>query len=302
MELLGLFANNLLPVLLAAGTGYALAARTRISPHALAQVAFYIFSPCLVYQIILDHHLHVGDLGRMAGYVVVSLGCLGAVAYLVGRGRGWSRPHTAAVVLVVLLPNAGNFGLSANLFAFGDAGLAQASLFFVTSAVLSYTVGVLVASLGRRPVRAALLDLFRVPAVWAVGAGFLVEGTGASLPGPVARTIELLAAACIPVFLVVLGMQLHGARWRGKKGSMGFAVAMRLGGGVAIALVLVPLFGLGGAARQAATLQSAMPSAVISIILASQYDVEPEFVTAVVFATTVLSPLTLTPLLAYLGA
>ena len=45
------------------------------------------------------------------------------------------------MVLTVLLPNAGNFGLSANLFAFGEEGLAQASLFFVTASVLSYTVG-----------------------------------------------------------------------------------------------------------------------------------------------------------------
>jgi predicted permease len=41
---------------------------------------------------------------------------------------------------------------------------------------------------------------------------------------------------------------------------------------------------------------------VIGIILASQFEVEPEFVTAVVFATTILSPLTLTPLLTFLGA
>jgi predicted permease len=278
-----------------------LAVRTRVPSRTLAQVGFYIFSPCLIYQIIVDNHLGVGDLARMAAFVGVSLGGLALLAYGVGRWRGWSRPLTAAVILVVLLPNAGNFGLSANLFAFGEAGLAQASLYFVTSAVLSYTLGVFVASLGRRPVRAALLDLLRVPAVWAVGIGFLMGGTGGALPGPVARTVELLAAACIPVFLVVLGMQLHGARWRGKAGPIWFAVGARLVGGVAVALLLVPLFGFEGAGRQAATLQSAMPSAVINIILASQYEVEPEFVTAVVFATTILSPLTLTPLLFHLG-
>jgi predicted permease len=45
-----------------------------------------------------------------------------------------------------------------------------------------------------------------------------------------------------------------------------------------------------------------MPTAIISIILASEYDIEPEFVTMAVVTTTLLSPLTLTPLLAYLGA
>jgi predicted permease len=81
-----------------------------------------------------------------------------------------------------------------------------------------------------------------------------------------------------------------------------FATVMRLGGGAAAGLLLSPVFGLEGVARQAGTLQSAMPSAVIATILATEYDVEPAFVTSVVLITTLLSPFTLTPLLAMLRA
>ena len=76
---------------------------------------------------------------------------------------------------------------------------------------------------------------------------------------------------------------------------------LRLLGGVAVGLVLAKLLGLDDVARQAGVLQSAMPSAVITIVLATEYDVEPALVTSVVIITTLLSPLTLTPLLAYLG-
>ena len=55
----------------------------------------------------------------------------------------------AALVLVALLPNAGNFGLPVTRFAFGEEGLARAGVFFITASVLTYTVGVFVASLGR---------------------------------------------------------------------------------------------------------------------------------------------------------
>ena len=80
------------------------------------------------------------------------------------------------------------------------------------------------------------------------------------------------------------------------------ATALRLGGGVAVGVVLAPLFGLTGVARQAGVLQAGMPSAVIATILATEFDVEPGFVTSVVLLTTLLSPLTLTPLLAWLRA
>jgi predicted permease len=52
---------------------------------------------------------------------------------------------------------------------------------------------------------------------------------------------------------------------------------------------------------QAGVLESGMPSAVLTTIIAMQYDAEPEFVTSVVLATTILSPLTVTPLIAFLG-
>jgi len=45
-----------------------------------------------------------------------------------------------------------------------------------------------------------------------------------------------------------------------------------------------------------------MPSAVLTTVIATQYNSEPTLVTTAVFVTTVASPLVLTPLLAFLGA
>ena len=294
--------ENLLPVFLAAGAGYLLAVRGRIDPRPLAQVAFYILAPCLIFRIITQNHLTAGSMLRMGGFALATLGVLAAATALVARVMRWPRSVTAAVTLVVLLPNAGNFGLSVNLFAFGDRGLAEASVFFVTASIVTYTVGVLIASLGQAGIGEALAGLPRVPTIWAVIVAFVMVRTGGSLPFAVERTVDLLADACIPVFLVVLGMQLVGARWRGRLGPLALAAGMRLGVSVALALGMAAVFGLHGPARQAGLLQAAMPSAVINIILASQYDLEPGFVTSAVLITTVLCPLTLTPLLAILGA
>jgi predicted permease len=300
--LLELFANNLLPVFLAAAAGYALAWRLRVDPRPVAQLAFFIFAPCLVFQIILDSELAGEALLRMVGFTAASQLLPAALAALAAQLLGWSRPLTAAVVLVVMLPNAGNFGLSANLFAFGDAGLALASVYFVGAAVVTFTVGIFVASLGRSGLRETLIGMLRVPAIWSVLLALVLVQSGWRLPLPLARTVELLSQASIPVFLVVLGMQLHGRGIGGPWGPLALAAGARLLGGAAIALALVSLLGLEGVARQVGVLQAGMPSAVITIVLATEYDVEPAFVTSVVIATTLLSPLTLTPLLAYLGA
>lgn len=300
--MLGLFANNLLPVFLAAGAGYVLAWRLQIDPKPVAQLAFFVLAPCLVFQIILDSSLPGDALARMVAFTATGMLVLAGLAAIAARALGWPRPLIAALVLVVLLPNSGNFGLSANLFAFGEYALAQASVFFITSAVLTFTVGVLVASLGRSSLRVTLLGMLRVPAIWALAVAIAIVQTGTQLPVPLARTVHLLSQASIPVFMIVLGMQLYGRGIAGPWGPVALGTGMRLVGGAAVGLVLVGIMGLTGTARQAGVLQSAMPSAVITIVLATEYDVEPAFVTSVVISTTLLSPLTLTPLLAYLGA
>jgi len=299
---LGLFANNLLPVFLAAGAGYLLAWRLRIDPKPVAQLAFFVLAPCLVFQIILDSNLPGDALVRMVAFTATGMLVLAGLAAITARALGWPRPLIAALVLVVLLPNSGNFGLSANLFAFGEYGLAQASVFFITSAVLTFTVGVLVASLGRSSLKNTLLGMLRVPAIWALAVAIAIAQTGTQLPVPLARTVHLLSQASIPVFMIVLGMQLYGRGIVGPWGPVALGTGMRLVGGAVVGLALVGIMGLTGTARQAGVLQSAMPSAVITIVLATEYDVEPAFVTSVVISTTLLSPLTLTPLLAYLGA
>jgi predicted permease len=102
--------------------------------------------------------------------------------------------------------------------------------------------------------------------------------------------------------MVLLGFQLKNVQWSGRAVPLALAGSMRMLVGPAIALGFSLLLGLQGPARQAGILEAAMPAAVLNTVVATVYDAEPSFVTAVVFMTTLLSPLTLTPLLAYLGA
>jgi len=77
---------------------------------------------------------------------------------------------------------------------------------------------------------------------------------------------------------------------------------------VGVSLILMPLaaigwahvVGLQGPAFQAGVLQSSMPTAVMATILALEFDAQPQFVTSVVCIATLLSPLTVTLLIAYL--
>jgi predicted permease len=78
------------------------------------------------------------------------------------------------------------------------------------------------------------------------------------------------------------------------------ATVLTLGVTPLLALGLTPVLGLSGPARQAAVIEASMPTAVVTTILALEYEIAPAFVTSAVFLSTLLSPFTVTLLIAFL--
>ena len=100
--MLELFAHNLLPVFLAAGAGYVLAWRLGVDARPVAQLAFFVFAPALVFRIILDSELAGDALVRMVGFTAVSLLALGGgvhVERLATRGLLLLAEEGSAVAL-----------------------------------------------------------------------------------------------------------------------------------------------------------------------------------------------------------
>lgn len=301
-NLLRLFADNLLPVLLVAGAGYVAGKWLKVEARSISRVVFYFFSPCLLFDLLVTNQFEASDMLRMVGFAVASILTVGVITWTLGRLFGLERKILAAVLLCTLTLNAGNYGLSLNLFAFGEEGLAYASLFFVASAVITYTLGVMVASLGKASMADSLRGLLKIPVIYVVPLALIFITMDWELPLPLNRAVSLLSDASIPAMLIVLGLQLQNNQRSYNLRALFLAGGMRLLGGLGVGLVLATAFGLQGVAYNAGVLESSMPTAVMSTILATEYEAEPAFVTTAVFASTLLSPLTLTPLLLILGA
>ena len=301
-DLFTIFVDNLLPIFLAAGAGYILTRVSGLNPRPISQVIFYIFSPCLIFSLLTQSQLSNDDILRGSAYAFAIIICVGILTWIVGRMFHLNRRTMAGVLIASMFMNAGNFGLPVVLFAFGEKALRYASLFFVVNAVAAYTVGVIIASMGSVRLRKALLNLLKIPTVYALLLALIFMRSDWEIPLPLERTTTLLGNASIPAMLVLLGMQLSKANLAGRRTPIAIASVMRLVASPIIALLLGQALGFSGSARQAMTLESAMPTAVLTTVLSTEYDASPSMVTSIVVVTTLLSPLTLTPLLALLGA
>lgn len=300
-HLLGLFADNILPIMLVAAVGLVLQRRLHLDPQPLSSVAFNVTTPALVFSLLIGTHISPPEILRMMAFAATAILGVGLLSLLLARGLRLRGETAAAFILASTFMNSGNYGLSLNKFAFGEEALAWASLFYIVGTMLTNSVGVLVATAGRISPRQALLGLARVPSMYAIPAALVVRSFGLDLPYAVARPVELLAAAAVPLMILILGMQLGHAGLPRERGLLAGASVVRLLAGPALAWVLAPLFGLGPVARQAGILEAAMPTAVLNTVIAIQFGVQPAFVTGAVLLSTLLSPLTVTPLIALLG-
>lgn len=298
--LLSIFTNDVLPIFVVAAVGFALARVLGTDVRTLSRITFNALSPCLVFHLLVTSSLRADDFARMAALGTVTVLGIGLIARLLALSLRLDRAMTSAFLIVVMFSNSGNYGLPVVLFAFGPPALAQAAVYFVVNAVLTYTVGVFVASAGRRSALEALQGVTRVPAVYGVVAAAIVMATGVHVPLAVMRPVELLSGAALPAMILVLGMQLERGQRPARPGLVAMAVLLSLVVTPLVALAASHALGLQGAARQAAIIQSGMPSAVLTTILALEFDVAPAFVTACVTASTLASPITVTLLIAAL--
>jgi predicted permease len=110
----------------------------------------------------------------------------------------------------------------------------------------------------------------------------------------------MLSDAALPIMLLVMGMQLERAVRPTHPTAVAVAVGLSLAVGPIVGLGLSSLLGFSGPARQAAILLASMPAAVVTTVLALEFDLDPSFATSAVFVSTMLSPFSLVLIIAYL--
>ncbi|MBL8091921.1 MAG: AEC family transporter [Anaerolineales bacterium] len=300
-ELFTTFANNLLPILLIASAGYIVGKTFPIDSRSIGRIVFYIFSPLLVFNLLVTSDLNLNQAISTFGFTTVFIICMGIIAFIVGKIFKLERAHLLAVILTVGFGNTGNYGLPVVKYAFGDQALAVASIFFVGTSILFNTAGVIIASLGHSNLKSAILGLFKIPSLYGVVLALLVKFTDFQIPISLERTIEIAAHGAVPSMIVLLGLELTKIEWTYNFKALSIGVLTKLLIAPVVGLIIASMFGFENFEKQANVMQAAMPAAVATTVVANEFRLESSLVTAIVFLGTILSPLTLTPLIVFLS-
>ena len=269
------------PVFVVAGIGFFLEYRgIGFHSETLSRLAMMIGTPALVFSSLSSTSLPDESFARvvlLSIAAVISGGALASLALLA------LRLPLRTYLSSLSLPNAGNAGLPLVFFAFAEPGLTIGAAFFFVIALVQYTV--VPAIVTGDP---ALRKLLREPLIWAIVAVIFFRVTKLPVPVIVADTTALLGGLMIPVMLILLGGALARLKVR-DIGMSALLAGVRLIVGVATGFLLVTLFRLEGVEAGAIFLLSAMPSALITYVIAEHYGRSPERVAGLVVSSTVLN-------------
>lgn len=288
--------SAIIPVGLIIFIGYVTGRTLRPDVQSLSQITVYILAPALVadglYQTTLSGH---NVIVLLLGFGILSALLYGLV-WIIAKLFNLSPLVQKSLMATTILPNNGNMGLSITSFALGAAGLERAIIYMIGSSILLF--GVAPALLKGKGFLDGIRVVLRLPLIWAMLWGISLRFFAVQLPFEIDQAIAELGRAAIPVALVILGIQLASTHLIIGKYEL-FAASLRLILAPLVAWGLGNALGLKGLDAQIFIIQSAMPTAVNTVVLVTEFGGDAPRVARTIVVTTLGSFLTV-PLILWL--
>ena len=271
----------------------------------LNTVVIYITLPAFIFDAIYSYRqplpLSIAKV-PIIGFAMI-LAVLG-VAYIIGRALKLDGPTLGGMIIASGFGNTGFLGYPVVLAAFQQKGaLVTAALYDELAMALPlYTVGVLIAAgfAGKHVRGRQLLRVLALPALWAIPAALLLRAI--ALPEPLLAAIGYLGSGTIPLVMISLGLSLSARSLKGVGIPVLAVCVLKLGLLPVLTHYALQAGGVTGTMYKVGVLESGMPSAVMTGVLASKFGANGSFVAGVIFVSTLLSIVTIPATLLILGA
>jgi malate permease and related proteins len=232
-------------------------------------------------------------------WVLVFLSILAVV--MISKSLQWDRKLTGAVLLSVALGNTAFFGFPAVSAFLGEKNLGYAIIYdqlgsFIAVATFGTIVVSLYGSSQKISLKIVLAKIFGFPPFIALLIGILLIKI--SLPAMMVHMLEGLSASLVPLAIFSVGLQLKFRQPVSNIKPIVITVFLRMILSPLIAFFLLMVMGISGPVLHVAVFQAAMPTMVMSGILATAGNLKADVANAAIGYGIILSFITL-PILYY---
>ena len=194
------------------------------------------------------------------------------------------------------LPNTGNMGIPICLFAYGSLGMGVAAAISSLVILLHFTINIFLASK-----KFDIKIILKSPPTYAVIVAVFFLYFDLEMPKVVINTVMLLGYAMIVLILMSLGVSLTQLKVFSLKDSIISSIG-RVVIGPIIGFLIIKIFNLSGFAAGVLLIQSAMPSAILTYLVAEMYSPKKvvDSISSMIVVSTLMSLITV-PIIVYIS-
>ncbi len=226
-------------------------------------------------------------------YSLIAISCFGiiGVVFLIFQKKDYIRELPPFI-----LPNTGNMGIPICLFAYGSLGMGVAAAISSIVVLLHFTLNIFLASK-----KFNFNIIIKSPSFYAILITILLLYYKIETPKFILNTVMLLAYAMIVMILMSLGVALTQLKIFSFKDAL-FSSIGRVIIGPIIGLALIKVFNLSGFAAGVLLIQSSMPSAILTYLIASIYSPKEivDNISSMIVVSTLMSLITV-PIIVFIA-
>ena len=252
----------------------------------LAMVVRYVLTvslPCLTLMTIAALDLRNAHFDiAVIGWAVMLAGA--GASWVIGKLAGFAGARLRVFMLVTTFPNTGFLGYPFAFALFGAAGLSYAVIYDQMGMFpIFVSLGFFIAG-GKESLHHAI----KFPPLIALLAALALNGAGYMITDPAARILKGIGWTTLPLTIFIIGFRVRLMALRDYK-PLVWCLAVRMLILPAILFVILHLLGKSGIPYQVALMETAMPPALTTSILALQYRLDNDLAVACISVGTVLS-------------
>lgn len=290
-------AVTILSIILMIGLGYFLKKVDFLSEDAinpLNKLVMYVLLPCMIFSAISTADLTLlPKLGILPLVIIASSGVTGLISYFILKRLGLDDVALWSVLVTIMIANTGFMGYPVNLGIYGQEGFLRAIFSDIATLciflILSY---VLVLKFGG-DVKTAIKKIIFFPSLWAIILGLTINFLNIPIGPVLENTIGYLGQGTIPLIMIVLGLSINFDGIARSKSMIVFTSIMKLAFFPFVALMIANCLGLVNLEHSVSVVEAAMPSGMMSLLLAITYKLDYELTSDCILINTVISLITL---------
>lgn len=250
----------------------------QIDNRSMTIMSIYGLSPILCFWGIMMKPLDLEFVMGPVLYLGVTLSVL-LLSVITGPVLFRDRKEQSIFTVSPLIGNTGNLGTPLAILLFGTESVFYANAIGIANIFFVYTVGIFFYSLGNHTIKASMLNIAKMPVIWAAIVAILLNLYGVKLSEPIMHGLQMGAYASMTIQLLLFGIFLGSVTIR--ENNLKLTVSV-----MTVKFLLIPLTGLFAVSlfevspllQNIVLLQLCVPLALVNATLATLYGCKPNSV------------------------